>query len=176
MACGDSLRHMLRTKDGRTPSDPCGAFCWEGDEYEWVETVSAIVRRVEAEYGNLKRVKPELAEEHATSVKQFLIDAQALPGWAEVFLVGGFESEIRKSIESIIGIGQQGICILEGLSQAVATAGGRPLVPVGTGKVPGAGPGKSLIDQAGSWVFLVGAAYALWWLSQRSGGAKAVES
>ena len=63
---------------------------------------------------------------------------------------------------------EDGTCMLEKLE---AATGSSPVPSSGTSG------GKSIIDQATSWLFLAGAAYALYWFSQRSGGTnKAVGS
>lgn len=156
MACGDSLRHLLRTQEGRTPEDPCGLFCWEGDEWTWVNVVRGIAIRTEREWNNLlsseKRTGAgtSTSEELRPQVEQFMGEAKALPSWLEVMTSGGLPGTIRERVNSHIALGQQGICVLENVQAAVSEVGGRPTV------VPGQGGSSSLWPVALAGVAVVG--------------------
>ena len=166
MACGDTLRTLLRTSDGRTPDDPCGAVCWEGDEWEWAQTVNSITRRVEAEADNLKRISEASYTDYAAMTSSYLTDAEAVPSrFGSLFGGGGFGA-IRERVNRIIAVGQEGICVLEQLSAAVKIAGGRPLASPGAG-----GQDKSWMDSAASLFLVVGVVGGLWWFSQKRGAS-----
>lgn len=154
MACGDSLIHLLRTTDGRTPDNPCGLFCWEGDEYAWVQVVDRIALKVEAEWANLEATarragnQTEL-ERLRPQTSAFIEDAKSLPNWAGVMFGGTLPGGFDDKIQGYIMIGRDGLCVLETLSAAVVSLGG-----AGQVNQPGSSPG-------GAWAPVLAGALAL---------------
>lgn len=163
MACGDTLLHLLRTPEGRTPDDPCGLFCWEGDDWTWINVVRGVGIRTEREWNNLLAAEKRSGGGTNTSetlrpqVEQFMGAIKDLPSWLEVMGSGGLPATIRERVNTTIGIGQEGICVLENVQAAVASVGGRPTV------IPGQGGSSDLWPVALAGVAILGALGLVAW-------------
>lgn len=153
MTCGDKFSHLVPK-----PVGPLDVFGWSA----YAER-KAAADRIHGYVQQTMDGRPELGES-VDGMAEYLAAYKELPG-STWFTATPDEQLVAMAQANA----EDGACMLEMLEDRT---GATPVPASGT-----AGPGgKSIIDQAASWVFLAGGIYALWWFSQRAGKSKAVSS
>lgn len=119
MATG-AYRYHVRTKDGRTPEDPCGTFCWEPDVASWKEVVEGIESRLLRAWAKLQQLNPEAAAQ--IPIEEWRLEVETIPSWWDIW-VGGFGGldQNRNVVDSIIGIAETGADLLEDVQDQLGT-------------------------------------------------------
>lgn len=123
MATG-SYRYLVRTKDGHTAENPCGAFCWELDVANWVEAAESLNAMVARAWARLAKMNPTAAESIDVATWQQQVDE--LPGYWSIYVEGfGFRS--KDVVDGIIGLMNTGADLLEDIQDAL----GHEALPIG---------------------------------------------
>lgn len=173
MACGDKYRHLLKTVDGRGPSNPCWAFCGVGDYDETRDVLLEIAAQVWKRWEYVLSTEAKL---EAMPVDKRPV-ASVYPERDQVlFLVQDFAKKLEANPHPLIesaNIGEltwspavarawaaaeDGICVMERLDDVAAYYDAKPL-PGPTGKTTPAG-GIGVVG----WAAL---GLGAWWLISR---------
>lgn len=176
MACGDKYRHLLKTSDGRGPSDPCWAYCGVGDyddtrdvlleiagqvwkRWEYVLGTEAKLEAMPPDQRPVKTAYPE-RDQVLFLVQDFAKKVEANPHpLVEALSVG--DLTWSPAVARAWAASEDGICVMERLDDVAAYYDAKPLPgPSGKATAPG---GIGVLG----WVAIGGVA---WWLLTRKRG------
>ncbi len=133
MACGSTYTHLLRTEDGKTPDDAWDWFPGPFDYDAWYDVAHLVGREVFRRWDYVLSIEAKLskmANPHPNApyperdqllflVKDFAKVLDDL-GHPAVEALTPLEVSWQPVIEAAIGVGRDGVCVLEQLDAAAA--------------------------------------------------------
>lgn len=127
MTLEELANEYLVTADGRTPQDPCGAWCGDGDVRSWA---AVLIRLRRAVWLTVKRNNDQVVwpSDVAKGAALWMMRANRVKAGGSVLDVFGGGTE---PVYALINLGREGVQVLFDLQQAATAQGG---------EVPGPGP------------------------------------
>ncbi len=163
MRCGAMYRHLIRSSAGGTPEDPCGWFCYEGDEAAWYNGARDLADRVRQAFAVLASKSPGRADNRREAVDAWLGRVSELPNTFEAYLGGGTPAEMRKRVDGTIMLMDEGVCLFERIQDDLQVDG-HQTIPVPEGPpIPTAAGGWGIGTWIVAGVLTAGVAAGAWY-------------